>query len=148
MTSRGAPLGKKGGEVIVDAEVRETSGPPGPPTWGFSLRSTRSFVSNPALELLLPGDGIAHIAKGFEVNEASDMVSTREAGGEAALVLIHASREIVGDARVYHSRPTGHEVHVVGAHDPPKSCIWGSRPASFLGGLALNPPSTLRLFLS
>src|SRR2546428_10392667 len=76
------------------------------------------------------------------------MVSTREAGGEAALVLIHASREIVGDARVYHSRPTGHDVHVVGAHDPPKSCIWGSRPASFLGGLALNPPSKLRLFLS
>src|SRR5207247_713881 len=48
MTSRGAPLGKKGGEVIVDAEVRETSGPPGPPTCGFSLRSTRSFVSEPS----------------------------------------------------------------------------------------------------
>src|SRR5438309_1424488 len=46
------------------------------------------------------GDGVAHMAKVFEVNESSDVVPTREAGGEAALVLIHASREIVGDARV------------------------------------------------
>src|SRR2546429_4660187 len=57
----------------------------------------------PYTTLFRSGDGIAHIAKVFEVNEASDMVSTREAGGEAALVLIHASREIVGDARVYRS---------------------------------------------
>ena len=35
-------------------------------------------------------------------------------------------------------RATDHDVHVVVAHDPPESGIWGSRPASFLASLALN----------
>src|SRR5947208_12224687 len=92
-----------------------------------------------AFELLLAGDGVANIAKLLEVNQPRDVVPAREAGGETELVLIHASREVVGDARVQHSRATRHDVHVVSVHPPPKWRLGRSRSLSILGGPAPNP---------
>src|SRR2546429_4835232 len=66
---------------------------------------------------------------------------SREARGEAALVLIHPPDDVVRDAHVQHPRATGHDVHAVGAHGIPESGILGSPPASFLGTVDLNPAS-------
>src|SRR5216117_1557953 len=56
--------------------------------------------ANPTLELLFAGDGVANIAKLLEVDQPADPVPARKAGREAALVLLHAPHEVVGDARV------------------------------------------------
>src|SRR5690349_21703416 len=55
------------------------------------------------------------------------MVLAREPRDETALVLVHPPDQVVGDAGVQYTRATGHDVHTVGAHGPPK---WGPRARS------------------
>jgi len=74
--------------------------------------------TNPPLDHLLADDGVTNVCELLEVHEPRHAISTREAGDEAALMLIDAPREVVGDTRVQHSGATGHEVYVVDAHDP------------------------------
>src|SRR5438034_891179 len=78
--------------------------------------------SNPALDLLLAGNGLTNVLQLLEVDQPSDVVLAREPGDQATLVLIHSPHDVVGDPRVQDTRATGHDVHAVAAHDLLQLC--------------------------
>src|SRR6266516_4421161 len=92
--------------------------------------------ADPALDLFLAGNCVTNVREPFEVDQPSDVVLVRKAGDEATLVLIHTPHDVVGDACVRNTRPTGHDGDAVAAHDLLQSCIHASRPASFFGAKA------------
>ena len=59
--------------------------------------------ATPTFDLFFPGYCVTHVREPFRVDQASDVVSAREAWGQAALVLIDPSDQIVRDADVEHS---------------------------------------------
>src|SRR5438034_10770240 len=78
--------------------------------------------SNPALDLLLAGNGLTNVLQLLEVDQPSDVVLAREPGDQATLVLIHSPHDVVGDPRVQDTRATSHDVHAVAAHDLLQLC--------------------------
>src|SRR2546430_1479457 len=97
--------------------------------------------TTPAFDLFFPRNGVTNVRELLKVDQPSDAVLGREAGDEAALVLIHPPDDVVRDSNVYHSRATGHDVYAVGTHDLPDSRVQASRPASFFGALVPNHAS-------
>src|SRR5207249_5585738 len=72
--------------------------------------------ANPALDLLLAGNGVTNVRELLEVHEPGDVIPACEARGQALLVFVDTACEVVGDADIQHARATGHDVHVVDPH--------------------------------
>src|SRR5213080_387201 len=54
--------------------------------------------TTPTFDLLFPGNRVTNVRELLKVDQPSDVVRSRKAGGEAALVLIHPPDDVVRDA--------------------------------------------------
>src|SRR5712664_14922 len=85
----------------------------------------------PALDLLLARNGVPDVCKLLEVDEPGDAIFAGEPRDEASFVFVHAPRQVIRYPGIEHPRATGHDVDVVGAHDPTGLSIGPAPPSSF-----------------
>src|SRR6266545_4073342 len=85
----------------------------------------------PALDLLFARNGVPDVWKFLEVYEPGDAILAGEPRDEASFVLVHAPRQVIRYSGIEHPGATGHDVDVVGAHDPTGLSIGPAPPSSF-----------------
>jgi hypothetical protein len=67
----------------------------------------------PAFDLLLALDRVVYVLEAFEINQAIHFVLARKAQACSLLMLVHATDEALGDARIECFRAVRHDVNEI-----------------------------------
>jgi len=84
-----------------------------PPFWAHVLDQRDLLRSPPALDLLLPRNGIASVAALFVVDQVPDPVLGRERRSKALLVLVDPTGQVICHPGVERARTIGHNIDEV-----------------------------------
>jgi len=84
--------------------------------WIHAANQREFLLAAPALQLLLPADGISHIAEGFAINQPEKFVLLCEARTQLLFVFKRAAFEVVCNPGVKDARCACKNVDVVDGH--------------------------------
>ena len=83
------------------------------PCWIGRNEQCNLSAPKPAFDLLLALDRVVYVLEAFEINQAIHFVLARKAQACSLLMLVHATDEALGDARIGCFRAVRHDVNEI-----------------------------------